>query len=186
MTAKGLKLNIYFISFILLLLACQEPVVEQPPTEYSIDKAFTKYVEKFFQEAQAAGVSIEKTNLIVAFGTTENKACGQCNYTASKPKIQRKVIINTDLRCWANLIETQKETLIFHELGHCLLKRQHRNEVFTDGSPKSIMVADNLDLYTACVYPIDGDNSCNKTFRRPYYVAELFNTNSPAPPWVKN
>jgi hypothetical protein len=74
--------------------------------------------------------------------------------------------------------------LVFHELAHCLLKRiDHKNELFKDGSPKSIMHASIREFYSNCVYPID--DNCNKSSRREYYINEVFNENTPSPLWVK-
>jgi hypothetical protein len=55
-----------------------------------------------------------------------------------------------------------KEELVFHELGHCLLGRPHKNDVDSDGIPLSLM------------YPyILGEETYN-TNSREYYLSELF------------
>lgn len=40
---------------------------------------------------------------------------------------------------WTRFSETTKRNLVFHELGHCALRRQHKNEIFEDGCPRSHM-----------------------------------------------
>lgn len=47
------------------------------------------------------------------------------------------VIINSTY--WDSLTDAAKEQLMFHELGHCALNRQHREDINSDGSPVSIM-----------------------------------------------
>lgn len=65
-----------------------------------------------------------------------------------------------------------KETLIFHELGHALLHREHRDNLFTDNiTPVSIM---HWQLMV----------SLNE-ITKPYYFDEMFNTSTPYPYWSK-
>ncbi len=80
-----------------------------------------------------------------------------------------------------------KEALIFHEIGHCILGRSHNNEPLPNGDPKSIMVIENQKLYWPCIYDIDGNGGpdCNNTFKRAYYVDELFDENVQIPDWAR-
>lgn len=47
--------------------------------------------------------------------------------------------IELDKDYWDNAVETTRELLIFHELGHCELRREHMNERHSDHRPVSIM-----------------------------------------------
>src|ERR1035437_9451238 len=72
-----------------------------------------------------------------------------------------------------------KEDLIFHELGHGLLKRDHLNLTLENGDWKSIM----------CGGDKVGTRSWNinyKGIRRNYYIDELFDENTPAPDFSSN
>lgn len=40
---------------------------------------------------------------------------------------------------WNELSETSRLIVIYHELGHCLLMRYHREGQFVDGCPSSVM-----------------------------------------------
>jgi hypothetical protein len=67
-----------------------------------------------------------------------------------------------------------KEDLIFHELGHGLLKRDHLNSTLENGDWKSIM----------CGGTKVNNRSWNINYRgirRNYYIDELFNESTPAP-----
>jgi hypothetical protein len=152
---------------------------------------FQKYVDKFFEEVISRGVNIAKENLIVkADKTTSNFSdiCGKCTPSNKNSEPQKTVEINsTNSPFWKTISDNDKEALVFHELGHCLLNRiTHKNDTFANGSPKSIMVANNTDLYGPCIYAFDENPTlCNKTNRRKYYVDELFDEKTAAPIWAK-
>lgn len=61
---------------------------------------------------------------------------------------------------WLTSSVTFRELLLFHEMGHHILKREHRNNLFRDGCPVSIMY---YKLYERCY----------KKYRE-YYIEELF------------
>ena len=49
----------------------------------------------------------------------------------------RTVTLDPDF--WNNVSETQKELLMHHELGHCILYRPHRSTYLSSGIEASIM-----------------------------------------------
>jgi hypothetical protein len=40
---------------------------------------------------------------------------------------------------WNAMSSVSKRSLVFHELGHCVLNRKHNDDLYPDGCPKSIM-----------------------------------------------
>ena len=48
-----------------------------------------------------------------------------------------------------------------------------------------MMVKDNIDIYSPCIYAIGGTNDCSNIFKRTYYLDELFNEATPIPDWAK-
>ncbi|MEP7320203.1 MAG: hypothetical protein ABI921_15710 [Panacibacter sp.] len=100
---------------------------------------------------------------------------------STQNNVQKIISINPRIKCWQNSL--QLETLIFHEMGHCMLGREHDTNLMPRGYAKSIMYPNDITLYSPCVYPI-GD-SCNQLYRRAYYVDELFDTSTPLPDWGK-
>ncbi|GAB4011962.1 hypothetical protein GCM10028808_26900 [Spirosoma migulaei] len=173
-------------SFVILLLlagltGCQSS--SQPePVQYSVPVEVEPYLKSFRDEAAKRNKVVSTANLIVTFGTvlTED-VCGQCILENGKTP---RIILNADDFCWKTASTNERECLVFHELGHCLLNRAHKTEKFTNGLYVSLMNPDNVAVYATCRYPIGGDE-CDKRDRRDYYINELFEPATPTPVWGK-
>lgn len=65
--------------------------------------------------------------------THDNKTViiGTCSHNRNLIKINEHY--------WPRFTDKQKLILIFHELGHCFLKRKHNNYILPDTCPYSIM-----------------------------------------------
>ena len=170
----------YFAIFILLIFsACMKQGGSS--TSYQVEPTLSAYVDNFFAEAAKRGHVFERKNLIVNYNSgTDGALCGSCNSTSVDQGIQKVVSIYNINPCWFN--DQQLETLIFHELGHCILGRAHTTDTLPNGNPKSIMTPNDISLYAPCLYPI-GNQLCDMSFKRNYYVDELFNSNTPPPDW---
>ncbi|HEV8506751.1 MAG TPA: hypothetical protein VGQ53_15175 [Chitinophagaceae bacterium] len=148
----------------------------------SIPAEFQPYVDSFVAAASERGHNIVVDNLIISYDSSvSNMYCAYANVTSLRNDVQKIIYINPHIHCWQN--HTQLETLIFHEMGHCILGRDHDTTRMPKGDPKSIMYPGDVSLYAPCVYPI-GD-SCNKLYKRGYYLDELFDSNTPVPDWAK-
>jgi hypothetical protein len=183
--------NGYLLLLFIIIFSCknEKETIVAPPI-FEIEKEFRPYFNRFIKEAALRNIFIDTTNLIlkVANTTTNLKeTCGTCFQFINKKDLQKTIEINAKNEiCWTKAQDLEKETLIFHELGHCLLGRTgHKNDLFGDKSPKSIMNADGRDLYIPCVYAINDEVECNKTNRRKYYLDELFDPKTPTPSWAK-
>jgi hypothetical protein len=178
----------FLFSFLLIVTISCAPEKAAEPTVFSIEATLKPFVASFLKEAKARNVKIDTTNLILKLNTTAvTDKCGTCMQSNNKGSSQKTVeIFNNVVTCWQLATYNGKEALVFHELGHCLLNRiEHKDDKFANGSPKSIMVSANTDLYTPCVYVIDGNvDACNKTARRKYYIDELFDPKTPTPSWA--
>ena len=78
-----------------------------------IHKDFQPYVDKFFDY-------YGKTEEIIVEYTQDEDYAGVCYYWligSNEIKINQKY--------WNNASDMQREQLIFHELGHCILNRDH-------------------------------------------------------------
>lgn len=109
--------------------ACAE---QQPQTtNYTIDSEFDNYVSKFEQQIE---VDVE---LDIGFNKLEYPIVGSCYvYTTG----YKEIIIDPDF--WFNTIQSEKEELLFHELGHCVLNKEHDETILKAAYfyiPKSIM-----------------------------------------------
>ena len=69
---------------------------------------------------------------------TSPNVIGQC---AHDPGTPTTVII--DKSYWDNASDLEKEFLVFHELGHCVLNRDHLDESDPFGNCISIMTSGN-------------------------------------------
>ncbi len=176
----------YWIAIIGLLVICcseDQPIVDFVPV-YDVPEAYQREVDKFIEEAAARGIDLTIDNLIIVDDPTlDVDLCGSCSSSDRRNDLQKTVRINAR-HCWDN--PQMKETLLFHELGHCILGRSHMADTLPNGDPKSLMVASNLTVYSPCVYVFgDSTDHCNFVFKRAYYLDELFEPNTPVPPWAK-
>ncbi len=168
------------VSCLLLLLACQS---DEPFTpEYQVPSELQVHIDTFLMEAGTRGQTIEIDNLIIEIDNNlPISTCGVCNSLESPGQTQKIVRLNPTC---LELAPAQVEALLFHELGHCVLLRPHEESTLPNGDPKSMMVANDLDVYAPCIYAIDGSEDCDNTFKRDYYLDELFEESTPAPEWA--
>lgn len=124
---------------------------------------FEEQVLAFEDASNEAGKPITITNLIVRFNGDLNASheAGVCFIGSPIPYIE------IDPTYWSHASEIQKEILMFHELGHCALKREHRND-FNGIMPYSIMYY-SMDAWTTLT------QQAYYELNRHTYVKELFN-----------
>jgi len=161
---------------IILLFACKK----DKDFVYDVPQEFEPIVQRFISEAATRGHQVTINNLIIKYDLSNTSFCATSNVITSGNDVQ-KIISIKSLSCWQN--DVQLETIIFHELGHCILGREHEITLMPKGDPKSIMYPDNATLYSPCVYPIG--SPCDLLYRRGYYLDELFNPTTPLPDWGK-
>lgn len=142
-----------------------EPVVEEEITPYiGVDPLLWEYFERFEEEGRERGIEVDLraqkiTGMIQSLG--EDDVAGQCTYSPTRPN---HVVI--DLGFWTNATNQAREFVVFHELGHCELLREHREASFTNGTCLSIMRS--------------GLGSCRDNYNvrtRESYLDELFDPN---------
>jgi hypothetical protein len=165
-----LKVRIIIYSFLILVLfnSCTDP------HKYSIDPAFTEYLQRFENEAASRGRQLnpKSSGLIIEFGALANNDAGLTHY-------ETPIRIQIDKAYWDDISKSSnadlmKENLIFHELGHGLLGRDHLNTTLENGDWSSIMCGGTV---------VDKRpwNINYRGIRRSFYVDELFNKNTPKP-----
>jgi hypothetical protein len=161
-----------FLLLILTPVACKKDADSIPLANVQDD--FKMYVNRFVAEANARNVPVDISKLIVEFTPQITLAgapyCGQA-LSSNPPHVQ----ITNSTGCWTNQSDTNKEILIFHELGHALLSRSHLDDNFSNGMWKSMMHSGNqFNMYSEYTPAL-----------RKYYIDELFNVNTPAPDFSK-
>jgi hypothetical protein len=173
---------IFMIIMITLPRCSQKPEFEPI---YDVPAPYILLVDTFKYEAQIRGFELHLNNLIVSIDETLPFGfCGTCNSNDIRGDIQKVISINPNMTCWNNYQE--QEAFLFHELGHCVLGRLHLEDTFANGAPKSLMISNNVSVYSPCVYQIGTVDDCNLTKRRQYYIDELFDPSTPAPLWSIN
>lgn len=166
----------------LLFIGCDDK--EELALVYRVPEELAPYVNNFFSEGEARGATLNRNNLIVEFGDIkEDLLCGSCNSISTDPQIQKVITVDNTLKCWDN--NEELEALIFHEMGHCILGRPHNDNLLPNGDPVSLMISNSIDAYAPCIYPIN-DDPCNNTFKREYYLDEIFDPATPVPAWVRD
>ena len=155
MNIKYLFLLILSISAAIISVSCSEEDILETDAE------LLPYFEIFQQEAEARGFVVdfeaERIEGLLQDIPSSNIQ-GQCFRNEEKP---RKVII--DINFWNNADEFGRQFIIFHELGHCFLERNHLDTSRGDGLCTSIMHSN--------------PGACNfefTTMTRESYLDELF------------
>lgn len=165
---------------LLLSVSCHEK--ESDIKIYSVNPKLIPFLRSFVEEAKKNNLDIKLENLNMEFDSS-NSNREVCGHYIQHESGQREIKIN--LACWNKGLEQNREVLVYHELAHCFLNREHRDDLLPNNAPASIMISEGSSHYEPCIYPIEGDNSCNKTMRRDYYIAELFNPKTPVPDWAR-
>ena len=148
----------------LLLVTCSKE------KRYSVPAEVEVHVQKFIEEGNARGVDIEIKRLIVTMvddlESDGNAVAGRClNPGARKPKIELDAN-------FSNLSYEVQEQLIFHELGHCILDRGHKDAFLSNGHYNSLM---NSFFWNYIA---------GQDFKRAYYLDELFDEDATEPSWT--
>ena len=162
---KLIRLILLFV-FTSFFTSCfqEEPIIEEPvvtSSDSQINELLLPYFSRFEQEGRLRGFEINLSANGIT-GTIEEisheHVAGTCTYGTHLPG---DVVI--DLEFWNNSSALIKEMVIFHELGHCYLRRHHKETAFSNGTCTSIMRSGNGDCFD------------NYNFRtREDYIDELF------------
>ncbi len=161
-------INYSTLLLLLSFLSCKDS------NEYRVESTFVDYLNRFQTEASKRdkNFDVQSTGLIIEFADLKDNSAGLTHF-------ENPIRIEIDKTYWDAISKSvgadlMKEDLIFHELGHGLLKRKHLNTTLENGDWKSIMCGgDKINGRTW--------NINYKGFRRAYYLNELFNESTSAP-----
>jgi len=151
-----MKTLIYILLVTLVVGSC----VEEPrQIEDNIDIELIEYFERFVAEADKRGIRVTwEEGIQASIKEVIGAPVGQClTYESGLRQI------NIDIDYWSMSNSIQKEFLVFHELGHCLLQRSHDDTSGSDGYCRSIMSS--------------GEGFCRENYTsrtRDDYLDELF------------
>lgn len=116
-----LPLSIILSFFLVFFQNCARPFdVEGNPTSpiTSTDPEFIPYIQDF-EYYYGQDVSIP-----IGFGDEKEGIAGTCHYRWDHGRIVGDFIM-VDRGYWPKMTFIQQKNLIFHELGHCVLGRDH-------------------------------------------------------------
>jgi len=161
-----LRLSILILFVFLLLQGCKkdDSIANEPiqRTFQNIPEPLWDHFERFEIAAFERGYNIDLNALNLTAEIVEierESVAGTCSYGSHGPRH-----IEIDQTFWNQSSDLFKEFVVFHELGHCVLFRGHREDVNQDGTCASLMRSgleecqDNYHLVT-----------------REEYLDELFN-----------
>ncbi len=139
----------------ILVLSClgmggiRPPASEPGPSPAPVEARFRELGKTYGAVFVASTVSL---SFRYFFGT----AIGLCRFTGG-PRNQ----VELSTSAWTSGSDTFREMLLFHELGHCLLGRDHKNSKLSNGQPESVM---NSYIFDTRIYTANRDG----------YLKELF------------
>lgn len=158
--------SILFITIltVIILSSCQTDITvdNTPEIENSvIPIQLQSYFETFKSKGEDYGVMVDydQANITAEIKLiNEGSVAGSC--TTNGHDLRH---ITIDQTFWNQASELLREMVIFHELGHCILGRGHREDSFSNGICRSIMRS--------------GLGNCRDAYistNREYYIQELF------------
>jgi len=163
-----MKKNVFFLSaasLILLFTSCQKENIEFVPETNvqfaNVDPELWPYYTAFENEANLRGFDYDLDALQISgeiIEIHEDNVAGSCKFGSH---INNEVTI--DLGFWNKSSSVLKEFVIFHELGHCVLLRDHDESADGQGRCQSIMRS--------------GLTNCRDTYslqNRDQFIDELF------------
>jgi len=175
--------NIYVLFIVLGLsfFSCQQKEVLPMNGEITIAPEFQPYVNQFVEEAAIRGNTIDfsDTGLIMQFSTLSLGTAAQCQELGDDRRGNHNILFDETL--WALEAPPRKAFLVFHELGHCELGRNHLNAQLANEEWKSMMQG---AIANATLSDKDqGRPVVFYGFRRDYYLDELFDETTTSPDW---
>lgn len=127
-----------------------------PTSGLGIDQAFHPYVS-VFEEHYGNQVTFVDMVFTQQIG---GKVIGQCTIPDQDKQFRR--LIRIDRQVWDLIPDYVREALVFHELGHCVLGRQHDDAVDDNGCADSLMHP-YINVAVTC-YKKERDKYLNELF----------------------
>lgn len=169
----------YVIILAILFVGCKQnategvsvtpttPVNNAPTVALSTD--FAPYVVTFKQKAVARNVTVDETTLSISYdpSLTGTNILGVC--TRGGGRLPSITVNPTFWQAWATSSRSSEmEQLLYHEMGHCLLNRNHNDATVTTADNHSQIPISIMNSYhlSPSLYEIN----------YAYYINELYNS----------
>lgn len=160
-------MRLFPLALLLLLISCQDVRRGPAASDWDIQQGaysneqteLSKHVKSFYGKMGAAGFNNSPRNIKYVFShSMDIKYAGYCDAPVG-PGAPPTITIN--MTYWSAYTTTEKEILVFHEMGHCVLNRPHISK--TDSRGVAISLMHPILMYA-------GDYRQKKS----YYINELF------------
>lgn len=163
-----MKKKLWFLILTVIVGGCSKDELNPYTNEDLANDEFYPYLELFLEEANKRGYD---------FGTHYlNFYFADIDYAVGLSQGRNKILI--DRKYWNTATPERKEWLIFHELGHSILNRKHRNERSDSGECFSFMKGSENDFECSM--------NLYSSLWRNYFLDELFDETTPLPEWYEN
>lgn len=149
-----MKIHAYSILLLLIFVltnACEKQEFRQ------VDYRLKPYFERFQEEASIRDFNLDFEDIEGKIAELDGVG-GQCVHNTEFPDV---VLI--DEIFWTQADDIDREFIVFHELGHCILNRTHLDTKNADNTCKSLMHSG----ISGCRFIYDDEN-------REEYLDELF------------
>lgn len=100
------------------------PIITTNAPSSNIDSRLQVYLDEFIIEAGKRGVALNAdrlSRLDIQFGVLDSDTLGTCSSSSEK----NTITINN------NITQSQLRFTVIHELGHCILRIDHRDDVLS-------------------------------------------------------
>lgn len=145
------------LPLLLLLIGCQATHI---PKGVIIEAQLQPYVDDFIAEGKSQGKSITIDNLIAKFAHLDEDTLGECWRYDNADDGTPKILIDID--SWEDETDVERRVLLFHELGHCVLNREHIETWDINGL-----------IVSSIMYPyLESESMYSRNWT--YYMWELF------------
>ena len=161
MNSNLIKVTFFSIIFIQACISDDFLVQEEQYQQYNnVDIALWPYFESFEKEALNNDLRFDLNALEITGEIEkipEQGVAGTCQYGLHVSHV------TIDEKFWNSASFLEREFVVYHELGHCVLERNHTEASFVNGICKSLMRS-GLGVCR------DAYNNSNRS----YYIEELF------------
>lgn len=129
-------MNWYFLAACVLgLSGCGDDSVSRSPIVNG-DEYLISYLTKFVADGQARGKTVPMRDLNITFGVTKSVAkpnqIGYCQHSSLG------LFIVVDQDWFENAADYDREALMYHEFGHCLLDLGHNETCLVFSGPNCL------------------------------------------------
>jgi hypothetical protein len=119
----------------------------------SINPELVSYLNEFQKQAKLHHTSVDSSHLVMRFSEMSDSMLAYCSQSTNGPTVVVKG------SWWNDVGNSDRESVVFHELGHCLLHLTHDNStenaydyfgssLYKQGFPSSVMNKYHFSAYT--------------------------------------